>query len=308
MALNREVWIKDVQENFYPDNSFAAKSVDDSAYVKDHTVHIPNAGAASKVVVNRSQKPASVTSRNDNELTYDIDELTTDPIYIPNIDTVELSYDKRQSVIANDRQQLQTEAAQTLLYRWAGALKTVVTTTGTAKEAHTSDTATGYRKGIVKADIQKLNVRFNIDNVPQEGRYILLDAVMYAQLLDDLTDKELSAFLNSANAQKGILGQLYGFSIMMRSSVLRTKIQSNKPVVLPWSENAVATECAAGLAWQENCVSRALGEIKMFDRTDDPTYYGDIYSFLLRTGGSPRRYDKKGIALIVQDQAADPNT
>lgn len=307
MALNREVWIKDIQENFFPDNSFAAKSVDDSAYVKEHTVHIPNAGAPSKVVVNRSQKPASVTSRNDNELTYDIDELTTDPIYIPNIDMVELSYDKRQSVISNDREQLQTEAAQNLLYKWAEVGK-VVTTTGTAKEAHTSTSATGYRKGIVKADIMKLNTQFNVDNVPQVGRYILLDAVMYNQLLEDLTDKELSAFLNSADAQKGVLGQLYSFNIMMRSSVLRTKISNNKPVVLPWSSNAVATECAAGLAWQEKCVSRAMGDIKMFDKTNDPTYYGDIYSFLVRTGGSPRRYDKKGVALIVQDQAENPNT
>lgn len=307
MALNREVWIKDIQENFFPDNSFAAKSVDDSAYVKDHSVHVPNAGAPSNVVINRSQKPASVTSRNDNDLVYDIDELTTDPIYIPNIDTVELSYDKRQSVISNDREQLQTEAAQNLLYRW-GATPTVVITTGVAKEAHTSTTATGYRKGIVKADIQKINTQFNIDNVPQDGRYILLDAVMYNQLLDDLTDKELSAFLNSANAQKGILGQLYSFNFMMRSSVLRTKITNSKPVVLPWSSNAVATECAAGLAWQEKCVSRAIGDIKMFDKENDPTYYGDIYSFLVRAGGSPRRYDKKGVTLIVQAQAQDPNT
>ena len=34
------------------------------------------------------------------------------------------------------------------------------------------------------------------------------------------------------------------------------------------------------------------------------TIYGDIYSFLVRTGGSPRRYDGKGIAAIIESYAA----
>ena len=44
MALNREIWINTITENFYPDNSFMAKSIDDSAFVNNKTVHIPNAG------------------------------------------------------------------------------------------------------------------------------------------------------------------------------------------------------------------------------------------------------------------------
>ena len=52
-------------------------------------------------------------------------------------------------------------------------------------------------------------------------------------------------------------------------------------------------------------MSRAIGEVKMFDETDSPTYYGDIYSFLMRTGGSHRRYDKKGIAVIIEGEAVE---
>ena len=43
---------------------------------------------------------------------------------------------------------------------------------------------------------------------------------------------------------------------------------------------------------------------EMFDDMGNPTYYGDIYSFLVRTGGSPRRYDGKGIAAIIESNAA----
>lgn len=305
MALNKQVWLNTIVENFFPDNSFAAKSIDDSIFVENKTVHIPNAGAPSGVVINRTQKPAQVNQRTDQDLSYDIDELTTNPIYIPEIDKVELSYDKRQSILWNDRMELQKQAHQNLLYRWFVAGK-VIETEGEAREAHTSTTATGNRKALTKATILKLMTIFNQDDVPATNRYILLDAVMYADLLKDLTEKELSAFLASADAQKGILGNLYGFDIMQRSQVLR--LTGNK-ALLKWSENATATELAAGLAWQEQCVSRAMGETKMFDKMDDPTYYGDIYSFLTRVGGSPRRYDSKGIYAIAEaacDVEEDP--
>lgn len=295
MALNKQIWLSTIQENFYPNNSFAVHSVDDSAFVSYKTVHVPNAGAPSGVVINRTTKPATVNQRTDNELTYDIDELTTNPIHIPNVDVVELSYDKRQSVLMNDRQQLQKAAMENLLYKWAAA-GTVIKTSGEDTTAHTSTTATGTRKKITKGDVLKTATKMNVDDVPLEGRYLLLDASMYNDLLADLTDKELSAYLASANAQGGVLGRLYGFDIMMRSRVLRL----NDSAVVKWDAAGVATEVAAGLAWQQGCVSRALGEIKMFDSTDNPLYYGDIYSFLLRTGGALRRYDKKGVILLSE--------
>lgn len=166
MALNKEIWLSTIVENFYPDNSFAAKSIDDSAFVNNKTVHIPNAGKPSSVEINRKEKPAKINEREDNELTYDIDELTTDPIHISNVDTVELSYDKRNSVLANDRQQLQKAASQNLLYKWAGSLKTKLYTSGDAREAHTSSASTGNRKKITKAIVMKAAVQFNKDDVP----------------------------------------------------------------------------------------------------------------------------------------------
>ena len=153
MALNRQIWLSTIIENFYPDNSFMAKSIDDSEFVNNKTVHIPNAGKPSSVVINRSEKPAKINERTDKDLTYDIDELTTDPIYISDVDNVELSYNKRNSILANDRQQLQKMAAENLLYKWGGSLKTKILTTGETREAHTSATATGSRKKLTKAAV-----------------------------------------------------------------------------------------------------------------------------------------------------------
>lgn len=298
MALNKEIWQNTIIENFYPDNSFVAKSVNDSAFVEMRKVHIPNAGKASKVKTNRTQKPATVNERTDKDLEYEMDELTTDPIYIPHIDTVELSYDKRNSVLSNDRSQLQEEAAVNILHRWANiGVGKVIQTTGKEVDAYGGTIVTGQRKTICKKDVLKLMTAMNADNVPSIGRFLLLDAFMYADLLEDLSESDKWMFQNSANVQTGILGNLYGFNIMMRSSVLRLKADKS---LLKAEDADEADQLAAALCWQENSVSHALGEVKMFSKTDDPTYYGDIYSFLLRTGGAVRRADKKGIFILSQ--------
>lgn len=300
MALNISIWQNALVENFYPDNSFASKSVDDSAFVHAHKVIIPNAGAPSKVQKNRTVKPATVNQRTDHDLEYEIDELTTDPIYIPNIDTVELSYDKRTSIISNDREQLRNSAEENILERWGLGVPqaNVLFTTGTTeRDAHTSETATGKRKCITKADLLKIMTRMDADNVPKEGRHILLDAYMYADLLENLSESDKWMFQNSADVQRGIVGKLWGLNVMTRSQVLRVKTDKS---LLGWDKDAVAGEMAAALAWHDKSVSRAMGEVKMYDSTNNPLFYGDIYSFLLRTGGSVRRYDKKGVYLLAE--------
>ena len=220
-------------------------------------------------------------------------------------DTVENNRcDQLAVAAANDRAQLQEAAHVNILERWGGGVDTnhVLLTTGTAtRDAHTSATATGQRKSICKADVLKLMTAMDADNVPEAGRYMLLDAYMYADLLNDLSESDKWMFQNSANVQSGVLGNLYGFNIMKRSSVLRV---TSAKALLKWGAEGAADENAAALAWQESCLSRALGEVKMFDDTDSPTYYGDIYSFLVRTGGGIRRYDKKGVFMLAEAATA----
>lgn len=300
MAVQKEIWQALIVEGLFADNSFMSKAVNDDMYVNmGKTVHIPNAGAPSNVEVNRTDVPADAVKRTDTDITYNLDELTTDPIYIPHAETVELSYSKRQSVISQDRAKLIDTAGLQMLYNWAPSSTEFVRTTGAAVTAHTAS-ATGNRKAMTRQDVLNLMNKFNAQDIPQTGRYLLLDAVMYGQLLNDLTETDKNMFLASADAQKGIMGQLYSFNIMMRSQVLRYVTGGT---LSKWSESGQATDNAAGLAWYEGSVSRALGEVKMFERTGDPQFYGDIYSFLVRVGGKCRRKDKKGLYAIVQDTA-----
>ena len=300
MAIQKEIWQNTIIEGMFADNSFMSKAVNDSMYVNGKKVHIPNAGAPSNVEIDRQTVPVSAKKRTDVDVEYTLNELTTDPVYIPHAETVELSYDKRNSVISQDRAQIIENASVQMLYNWSPDSNHFVRTSGTKTvTAYTKD-ATGNRKALVKADVLNLMTKFNADNIPQEDRYLLLDAYMYAQLLNDLTEGDQRAFFASANAQKGILGQLFSFNVMQRSQVLR---YATGGTLTKWNVSGAATDNAAGLAWHMNSLSRALGEVKMFDDMDNPLYYGDIYSFLIRVGGTIRRNDKKGVYALVQDAA-----
>lgn len=300
MAVQKELWQTAIVEGLFANNSFMSKAVNDDMYVNAKKVHIPNSGTPSTVVVDRSSVPATAKKREDNDVEYTLNELTTDPIYIPNAEMVELSYDKRNSVISEDRQNIIEHASQQMLYNWAPLALNTIETTGEAVSAHTPS-ATGNRKALTKNDVLELMVLMNKNNVPKEGRYLLLDSVMYAQLLSDLAETDKFAFLQGVDAERGVVGKLYGFDVMERSQVL---LYTNAKALKKWSEDGAADDKAAGLAWQERCVSRALGEVKMFSDEDSPTYYGDIYSFLIRVGGARRRADNKGVYAILQGASA----
>lgn len=300
MGVRKEIWQRTIIEGLFADDSFISKAVNDDVYVNEgKKVHIPNAGAPSGVATDRSSLPAEVQTRTDNDVEYTLHELTTNPINIPYADQVELSYDKRNSVINQDRKQILFHAAEAMLKDWLPSAGNRVKTTGQAVAAWTPS-ATGLRKKITPADVSALQLRMNADNVPFAGRYLLLDAYMYQQLLDGMTQTQAIGFFQAADVKRGVMGMLYGFEVMVRSTVYCFAADGT---LKPLGSAGAATDYAGGLAWQEDSVSRALGEVKMFDRIDDPSYYGDIYSFLVRVGGAIRRYDKKGVYAICADTA-----
>lgn len=297
MALQKEIWIGSLVENLFADNSFMSKAFNADEFVNNRTVHIPNAGAPSGVVKNRTQLPATIKAREDFDLTFDLEEFTTDPIRISNADQVELSYNKRESLLMNDKASLYEVIANDFVYKWSTADSTrIVRTTGADAAAHVP-AATGNRKAIKSADVLGLMNKFNAEEVPQENRYLMLDAVMYGQLLADLTTAQTADFNKQADIAKGVLGQLFTFNIMMRSKAGRyTTALSPKE----WTAAGATTDNAAGIAWHIGSVCRAMGQTEMFEELKSPTYYGDLYSFLVRAGGRIMRKDVKGIAAIVQ--------
>lgn len=301
MGLQKEIWLKHIVEELFADNSFMSKAFNADEFVKGgKVVHIPNAGALPGVEMNRNSLPAEVKHLQDKDLTFVIDEFTTDPVIIKNAEKYEYSYDKRESVIGRSKKVLMDRVAKNFILKWSPTGgKNILYTTGAEVAAYTPG-ATGKRRSFTRQDARRLDKKFNAMDIPQEGRHMLLDAEMYDQLLESLTEAQQNAFLACADAEKGIVGKLYSFNVMLRSTV-GVYGDNKEPKV--YGVGGAAGDLPMGLAWHEGCVCRALGENEFFDNPGQATYYGDLLSFLVRAGGSPMATDFTGVFALLGSNA-----
>lgn len=296
-GIQKEIWEADIVGNLFKDNEFMRYSYDASQYVLEgKVVHIPNAGIVPAVQKNRAVLPGTVTQRTDVDVTYPLDEYTTDPILIKYSEALELSYDKRQSVTGESQAQLRQQVAENMIVEWAPPSTSVVLTSGGAVAAQVPG-ATGNRAIFQLADLQTAMTKMNNQNIPMPERYALMSANMYDQFINGMNATTYRDFSRAFNEKEGILGRLYGFNIMMRSSVMTYDATNT---VKPVGAAGATTDDDAVLCWQRNSLEHALGTVQMFEQMQAPTYYGDIFSFLVMMGGRIRRNDGLGVLAIVQ--------
>ncbi|MBQ9435471.1 MAG: hypothetical protein IJU33_05020 [Bacteroidales bacterium] len=324
MAVTPEIWTEYIIGNLFKNNEFLLHSIDESQYVIGGTVvHIPQAGSPSGVERNRSSLPATITRRKDVDVTYALDEFTTDPRFIPYADKVELSYDKMDSCMSEDMMYLHQLTAEAMLYNWR---PTYFIKASKTKNAAYTIHGSNLRTGVCVDDFAKAKAIFNKWGIPKEDRYVILNSEMYEQLCADVRasqNENLSAIYDNAT---GRLVKLESFTIEERSTTLMASNSTLSAVAgtkyFKWTSNdltysveayeaiengakdAGTTDCCYGLFWHPSCVARAMGSTQMFAKEGDPTYYGDIYSFLQRLGGRARRADGKGVLGLIQEYHA----
>ena len=304
MALQQEVWAKDIQDNFYQNNEFLQRSTGHSMWVNFKTVHIPQAGAASTVEKNRSVLPATISSRTDTELTYNLNEYTIDPILLTNLEEIQISYNKRASVLYNIMENLKYTVATQTLYSWApsGASRIVSTTGSTSTANLPHSTATGSRKMLTISDLTKAKQILDADNVPQAGRVLLIPSYMYNIDLLNISGVNQAYGFGQPVLPNGVVARIMGFDIYIRPDVL---CYDNSNVIKAINgdgslTSAAATDQGAAIAYHPSFVATAMGAIKMFYNENDPTYYGNVLSGLIMHGASKMRTDQKGVVAIIQ--------
>lgn len=302
MGLNVEIWKSDIIGNLYKDNSFALRSFNADQYVlSGQVVHIPAAGTNATVKKNLTTFPQVAVNRTDSDITYAIDTFYSLPRQIQDIEKIELSYDKRQSVMGDDQAALREAAMENLLLKWAPGASYVTETTGSATSEDLIDsTATGSRKVFTKSEFKKIAKKVANTNISGR-RTTLLTANHYHQFFESLSDAEKTNFNNVANLATGVVGMYMGWEVMMRSSVLRyRKVAGVWVAIDTLADDFVAgvEDSAASLFWVDNCVERALGDVKVFEDNSNPLYYGDVFSQMLRLGGRKRR--DAGVHAVVE--------
>lgn len=301
-----EIWAQYIIDRLFKDNTFLSRAYSDDQYVlAGKIVHIPNPGAAPIVTKNRSSYPATAVRRTDTDIVYTLDEYTTAPTHIPDAEKVELSYDKITSVYGDHAGYLAEFVASDLILKWLDETVTSVTkrlTTGGSTAittAATSAAATGTRYLCHHEDVRKLQLLFNTQNVPTMGRQILFESNMLDQVIQSLSNTQYRDFSQYVDATNGTVGRLYGFDFLQRSQVATAAADDT---IKALGAAGATTDCSVSVAWQKDCVTRALGEVKFFEDLNRPEYYGDIYSALLRMGARRRRADDIGVVALIQGQ------
>jgi len=308
MALIKEIWVADVQEALNRNADFLPYSIDDSAYVAFGTVHIPQSGSNPTVVKNPATFPLPISERTDADRTYALNQFALEPTLITNLDELQISYDKRQSVLGQQITTLTQRIGDEVAISWtATGAANIVSTTGSAVGTALAPGATGTRKAVTLADIQALAQKLDKDNVPRSGRKLLMSTDMFWQLcsIDNVIRGSYNAFQTSQPnvLQTGIVMQLFGFDIMIRPvvSVFATGATSPKA----FGAATATTDNLACIAFHSTTVRRALGAMNpLYDAGSNgngkPEYLGSIFNMEVMLGSAIGRDDMKGVASLVQ--------
>lgn len=302
MAILTEVWARDIAEKLFPVDSFVMKSISDDPWVNNRTVHRPQAGALPTVEINRASLPAASVQRTDSDNEYNLDEFTSTPTLIRDIEEVEVSYAKRASVLKNHIDQINVKIANQIGFRWAPtAAANIIRTTG-SNVASNTPAATGLRKMLTLNELLKAKNLFDDMEIPAEGRCILLPASMFNELVNAEKSILLSAdFRSDATIKDGMVKKIFGFEIFTRGreNVLRYS-NAGTPVPIAPMTAGLAADNAAALAWHPNFVAKAKGAVKVYSDIDKPEFYGSVFSAMARAGGQKIYSDSMGVLAIVE--------
>lgn len=303
MAVQTEVWENFIADNLFKDYAWVKRAKDRTGFVIGNAVvHIPQAGAKPTAVKNRENYPIPVVKRNDSDVTYAIDEISTETTLIPDADKIELSYDKIASVFGDHVGVISEEAARNILHQWyPSGSANIVETTGATIAAHLTD-ATGNREKFTVADVATAKTALVKATKRETGnRALIMDEDMYNQLKSDtvLTDKDTVDSVGGV-WQNGDLVKVHGFDII-RTDVCSRYDNTTVPVLKDLDAANAATDNAVVLLVDFNFVHFAQGDIKFFESINDVNYQGDAYNALVRIGGRKERNDQVGVIAIVQD-------
>lgn len=307
MSLIPEIWVKDVQDALNRDANFIPFSTDHSSYIAFQTVHIPQSGANPTIEVAPSSFPLTINQRTDTDRTYALVQYALQPTLITNLDELQTSYDKRQSVLGQQISTLTQRIGDEVAVAWAASgASNIIETTGSAVSTSLPPSGTGTRKAVTLADIASLAKKLDKDNVPRQGRKLLMQSDMFWELMaiSDVLRASYNGFQNQPNVlATGVVAMLYGFEIMTRPVVaVYTKTGTSAKAV---TTAAAADDRLACIAWHPATVCRALGSITpLYDAGSNgngkPEYLGSIFNVEVMLGATTMRTDSKGIAALVQ--------
>lgn len=271
-GLNREIWIPEILEKFYPADSFLAYSKSLDAWVDNNKLNLQEAGIDPMVYIDNEQYPIPVAVRTDIAHEIILKRFDTENTVHINAIEIEESAEKRQSVIEGHRGALRQKFARLAAFNWAPAADGEF---NPVKAAGGKTNARGY-KGLTYEGVMDMELAFDEMEIPAEGRILVLNPQHAMDLR--LQDMEMyKAFYNE--------NRLFSFTVVRSSMNPRYNGATGKK--LPWNAAVSASDAPSSLFYYKEAVARARGTVGMYSSLNDPGYRGDVVGFNMRGVATP---------------------
>ncbi|HEX8462573.1 MAG TPA: hypothetical protein VF623_14130 [Segetibacter sp.] len=287
LTLNKQVWIRQLMEKFYPDTSFLKYAKDFSTLTENDKINLAEAGVDPEVYINNTTYPIAVEFREDTPLEIPLDKFETKNTAVRRPDAIEYAYDQLESVLMGHRNVLRTTTAKKAAHAFApssdAAHTPVIVTTGET---------VGTRKRITIKDILSLKTRFDLLDYPLDKRYLVLDP----NHVEDLMLEDLKVFKDIIDLVNGQPSRFAGFNMLQSTQTPRY----NKTTLAKVAFNAAydaANHTFSSFCFYGDEVMKADGVVYMYATIDDPKERATIVGFDKRFIAMPIR--SKGVGAIV---------
>ena len=294
------VFTKEIEEKLYPESEFYHNAKDDSVWISGNKVSRGVAGASPGASTNPAL-PLSATQRVDDSNEYAIQLHVTDPQILTRDEELIVNYNKRQSIIDDHVNVLNTRTADNMAYQWAPSNANYMIRTTGAGVAAVDGSQTGLRKAIEKQQfIEALIALMRQD--AKGPKFGVCPATLYGQLLalPDFVDYTKTG--RADILKTGVIGEILGIKMFVRSyTTLYTN--AGTPVKKPVATAGAVDDNLSILIWDATMCYKALGKVNVNIENRPATYLGDIINADVRSGGKSRA-DGKGVISIIQTPTA----
>jgi hypothetical protein len=260
MGLQKEIWVGDIKEQPIPDSSFVMESTDMSIYVENNKLHLAEAGIEPGVyedyfVGNENALPTASITDIPSEVV--LRTYSTEQTRHRNLQEVELSYDKRRSIVQRHKNAIVKKIHDRAAHAWSpianDTFNKIITL---APDDSVIDALLELEAFFMDLDItQNLNICLTSEHMKRIKQ----------------EDKKLYKDMRAA---KGEI--FYGFKIHNTS---RSPLYTSAGAKKPFASTFVAGDKKASFGWCKDEVFRCFGDLEMYEDLGNPGLQADIISF-----------------------------
>lgn len=279
-GVNKEIWIDALKENFYSQYPWLDKVTSWDEWVEYNTINFTVIGSNPVILKNNVTWPIVAAQRTDTNATVVLDTYDSTTTRVRNVEEVETSINKLESVVKQHRKSLMQEIVTEGLWNYgpATAAAGAVAVTGANRAAVIGSQST-VAATLTLADIASLQERWDALDLPQEDRYLVLNPYHRR----DLMAQDTTLFKEFTNLKKGEALPVFGINLMtVANTPLYTKTTLAKKTYGAAADNT--NDVIASVAFIGSEVGRAMGDMMMFWRKmeTNPEQRSDEVGFQIR--------------------------